>query len=377
MSVDYDLVPTPCYVCDTDRLLQNLAILRQVQEASECTILLALKAFAMVRVFPLLKQTVKGTAASSLNEAKLGCEEFGGSVHLYAPAYVDDQFNELLHYSNHIVFNSLSQWNRYKKDVQTYNKPVKCGLRINPEYSVVKTSKYDPCVKFSRLGVVLSQIQLDEMDGITGFHFHTHCESSAEDFERTLNTIDDKFGHIIPRLDWINFGGGHHITSSDYDTDKLCSLIREFRGRYGIEVFLEPGEAIALNAGVLVAKVLDIIHNEIDIAILDTSATAHMPDVLEMPYRPKVAGGSTESLSPHRYRLAGLTCLAGDVIGDYYFEAPLQIGSKVVFFDMLHYTMVKNTMFNGVGLPSIATWSDEEGLRIVKEFGYNDYKSRL
>ena len=377
MSIDYEQVSTPCYVCDNDRILKNLAILNSVQEASGCTLLLALKAFAMVSVFPLLKRTLKGTAASSLNEAKLGREEFGGMLHVYAPAYSDAHIQKLAQYADYMVFNSCSQWKRYRETVRQVNKKVNCGIRINPEYSVVKTSKYDPCGKFSRLGVVLDQLHADDLDGITGFHFHTHCESSAVDLERTLHIIERKFGTFIRQLRWVNLGGGYQLTRSDYAIDKLSSLVREFSRRYDVEVFMEPGEAVALNAGVLVATVLDIVHNEIDIAILDTSATAHMPDVLEMPYQPDVLDASTQPVHPHHYRLAGLTCLAGDIIGDYYLKDPLHVGSRVVFSDMLHYTMVKNTTFNGIGLPSIAMWSEESGLSIVKEFGYDDYRSRL
>ena len=377
MSIGYGKVTTPCYICDNDRLRENLAILNQIPQKSGCQLLLALKAFAMVNVFPLLKQTLAGTAASSVNEARLGYEEFGGFVHMYAPAYIESQLSQLLGYSDYIIFNSFSQWRRFKDQVVNLPKPVKCGLRINPEYSVVKTEKYDPCARFSRLGIVQNQLQENELDGITGFHFHTHCESSAVDFERSLQIICDKFEQILYQLEWVNLGGGHHITKEGYDVTKLCSLLSKFKNTFNVDVFLEPGEAIALNAGVLVTTVLDIIHNEIDIAILDSSAVAHMPDVLEMPYQPRIIGASKSSVYPHHYQLAGLTCLAGDVIGNYYFEEPLRIGSRVVFLDMLHYTMVKNTTFNGVGLPSIATWSGDQGLSIVKEFGYEDYKSRL
>ena len=377
MSIDYDNVPTPCYVCDCDRLLKNVTVLDQVREKTDCRILLALKAFALARVFPLLRRTFAGTAASSLNEAKLGYEEFGGLVHVCAPAYIETQFKELLRYADYIVFNSFYQLDRYRKLVKATHKPIQCGLRINPECSVVTTEKYDPCARFSRLGVVQSQVQEHNLDGLTGLHFHSLCASSADDLKKTIEAVTDKFGYILDRIEWINLGGGHHITTEDYNRPKLCSLLNEFKSKFNVQLYIEPGEAVALNAGVLVTSVLDIVHNEIEIAILDTSATAHMPDVLEMPYQPGVVGASTTAIYPHRYRLTGLTCLAGDIIGDYYFEYPLRIGSKVVFLDMLHYTMVKNTTFNGIDLPHIATWSDDEGLVIVKEFGYEDYKSRL
>ena len=377
MNIDYEQIPTPYYLCDKDRLVHNLNIINQVQKEAGCDILLALKAFAMFSMFPLMKEILKGTAASSLNEARLGYEKFGGMVHFYAPAFIEHQFDELLEYCDYLVFNSFSQWKSLKPRLANFKKTVECGIRVNPEFSVVKKDIYDPCAKFSRLGVVSKEFQINELEGLTGLHFHTHCANNSCDLERTLGVIEDKFGEAIFRLKWVNFGGGQQITAKDYDLQKLCTIITRFKNKYDVKVFLEPGEAIAFQAGVLVTTVLDVIKNDINIVILDSSGTAHMPDTLEMPYQPEVIGASISKKHDHLYRLTGLTCLAGDVIGDYYFKDPLKKGSKIVFKDMLHYTMVKNTMFNGVELPSIASWSKTEGIKLIKKFGYDDYKNRL
>ncbi|MBI4558775.1 MAG: carboxynorspermidine decarboxylase [Candidatus Hydrogenedentes bacterium] len=371
-------VPTPCYVVDTGRLEKNLGVLSAVQKRAGCKILLALKGFALWRLFPLIHKHLAGACASSLDEARLAREEFGGEVHVYAPAYKETEFDELLRYVDHVNFNSFGQWQRFRPWIQRGERIVECGIRVNPQHSEVKVALYDPCAKHSRLGVTLDQFLGDALDGISGLHFHTLCELNADALERTLAVVESKFGKHFPSLKWVNFGGGHHITRKDYDVDKLCELVTSFRDRYHLEVYLEPGEAIALHAGVLVASVLDIIRNEMDIAILDTSATAHMPDVIEMPYRPEIAGAGKPEELPHTYRLGGLTCLAGDVIGDYSFSEPLKVGDKLVFLDMAHYTMVKNTTFNGVRLPSIAIHHAESGrLDVVREFIYGDYKGRL
>jgi carboxynorspermidine decarboxylase len=377
MSIDLARVPTPCYVCEEDKLRKNLDILAGVQKEAGCKILLALKGFSMFSVFPLIKKVLRGTAASSLNEAKLGREEFGGEVHAYSPAYRDDEFEELLSCADHIIFNSFSQWKKFGPRVKASGKNIECGLRVNPEYSEVKTELYNPCCRHSRLGTTRKEFREGELEGLSGLHFHTLCENNSDALERTLARVEEKFGSFIGKMKWVNFGGGHHITRMNYDVERLVRLIKNFHKKYGVGVYLEPGEAVALNAGVFVASVLDILHNEMDIAILDTSATAHMPDVLEMPYRPVITGAGAANAYPHAYRLAGMSCLAGDVIGDYSFPQPLKPGDKLVFEDMLHYTMVKSTTFNGVGLPSIAVWSEEKGLKVVKTFGYGDYKSRL
>lgn len=373
-----DEVPTPCYVVDEAALESNLAVLDRVQRAAGCKILMALKGFAMFSVFPLIRETLHGVAASSLHEARLGFEEFGKQVHLFAPAYRESEWDELLSYSDHVIFNSFSQWKRFRARVRTAPKTVSCGIRVNPEHSEVSVPIYDPCGPFSRLGVTRANFDADSLEGISGLHFHTLCELNADSLLRTLAAFEEKFGEFIPGMQWVNFGGGHHITRRDYDVDLLVALIRGFRDRYPVEeVYLEPGEAIALHTGVLVTSVLDVVHNGMDIAILDTSAAAHMPDVLEMPYRPAVVGAGTPGEFPHTYRLGGMTCLAGDVIGDYSFPEPLEIGSRVVFLDMAHYTTVKNNTFNGVQLPSIALHTRDGNLRIIRQFGYEDYRNRL
>lgn len=368
---------TPCYIIEEEALLRNLQILDSVQTQAGCKIIMALKGFSMFGVFPVIRQYLGGVAASSLDEARLGFEEFGGEVHVCAPAYAEAEFDELLGYADHVVFNSFSQWKRFKTRVIGSNRKVSCGIRINPEHSEVKAPIYDPCSPFSRLGITRENFEENELDGITGLHFHNLCELNSDSLARTLKVVEDKFGFIFHRLKWINFGGGHHITRKDYDTDLLCSLIKDFKKRYSLEIYLEPGEAIALNAGVLEASVLDIIHNKMDIAILDTSAAAHMPDVLEMPYRPAIRGTGLPGEYMRTYRLGGMTCLAGDIIGDYSFPEPLKAGSRLVFEDMAHYTMVKNNTFNGIRLPSIAIRESSGNIRIIRRFGYEDYKNRL
>lgn len=376
-KIEINRIPTPCYVLDEEALLQNLAILDSVKKNTGCKIIMALKGFAMFSVFPIIRQYLDGVAASSLDEARLGFEKFGGEVHVCAPAYIESEFEELIDYSDHIIFNSFSQWKLYKPIIRRNNKMVACGIRINPEHSEVKVPIYDPCSPFSRLGVSKEYFKEEETDGITGLHFHNLCELNSDSLARTLKAVEDKFGSFFHRIKWINFGGGHHITRKDYDQDLLCSLITDFKKRYSLEVYLEPGEAIALNAGVLETSVLDIIHNKMNIAILDTSAAAHMPDVLEMPYRPVITGAGLPGKYPNTYRLGGMTCLAGDIIGDYSFPEPLKRGSRLVFEDMAHYTMVKNNTFNGVRLPSIAIRKSSDEVVIVRKFGYEDYKNRL
>lgn len=374
---DTKVIQTPCYIIEEDALLRNLKILDSVQKQAGCKIIMALKGFAMFGIFPLIRQYLCGIAASSLDEARLGYEEFGGEVHVCAPAYAETEFDELLGYADHMVFNSFSQWRRFKARVTGSNRKVSCGIRVNPEHSEVKVPIYDPCAPFSRLGTTRENFEENELDGITGLHFHNLCELNSDSLARTLKAVEDKFGSIFHRLKWINFGGGHHITRKDYDTELLRSLMKDFKRRRHLEVYLEPGEAIALDAGVLEASVLDIIHNKMDIAILDTSAAAHMPDVLEMPYRPGIRGAGLPGEYRHTYRLGGMTCLAGDIIGDYSFPEPLKAGSRLVFEDMAHYTMVKNNTFNGIRLPSIAIRESSGNIRIIRRFDYEDYKNRL
>ena len=377
-SFDPCAFPSPCYVCDLGLLRQNLTVLAGVRQRTGCSILLALKGFAMFSTFPLISRYLDGTCASSPHEARLGREEFGGEVHVYAPAYSDKDIDDLLPLVNHFSFNSVKQWQRHRDKILRSGRPIRCGLRINPQYSEVKVELYNPCAPHSRLGATADELSGHDLEGISGLHFHTMCEQNSDTLERTLAEVEKKFSSYFPALQWMNFGGGHHITRADYDVDRLCSIINGFKKRYGLEVYLEPGEAIALNAGMFVATVLDIIAREESIAILDTSAAAHMPDVLEMPYRPEVAGAGQPGEKQYTYQLAGLSCLAGDVIGYYSFDEPLRIGQRLVFFDMLHYTMVKNNTFNGVHLPAIATFDQETGkVEIIKEFGYRDYRDRL
>jgi carboxynorspermidine decarboxylase len=378
MNIDFKACPTPCYVVDENLLENNLKILASVQQRTGCKILLALKGFSMFSVFPLISRYLKGITASSLFEARLGYEKMGKEVHIYAPAYRDDEFEEIMKYCDHIIFNSFSQWNKFRERVKSYkNKEIQCGIRINPEYSEIKTPIYDPCYKYSRLGVTKANFRPSELEGIDGLHFHTMCEQNSDTLERTVKIVDEKFGHYIGKMKWINLGGGHHITRSDYDIETLVWSVMFFKEKYGIDVYLEPGEAVALNTGFLVASVLDIVNNGMQIAILDTSAACHMPDVLEMPYRPQIIGAGMPEEKAFTYRLGGLTCLAGDVIGDYSFDEPLKPGDHLVFTDMAHYTMVKNNMFNGVNLPSIVKYNNKDGLTIVRRFIYEDYLSRL
>lgn len=369
-------IKTPCYLVERQLVEANCRLLAGVQERTGAKILLATKAFSMFSLFPLIRQYLQGTCASGLNEARLGREEFGREVHTFSPAYREEEFPEIARLSDHIVFNSWSQWQKYGSQALAAGK--QCGLRLNPEYSEVEVALYDPCAPGSRMGIRAADLVGKDLSGITGLHFHVMCEQGADTLERVLEHVEEKFGHLLPRMEWLNFGGGHHISKPGYDVDLLCRLIEKFRDKYSLQIFLEPGEAIALNTGFLIASVLDLVENGMEIAILDTSAEAHMPDVLAMPYRPQVIGAGEPGEFAHTYRLAGNTCLAGDVVGDYSFPAPLKPGDRLVFTDMAHYTMVKNTTFNGINLPSIAIYDSEKNtVEVVREFGYQDFKSRL
>lgn len=377
MEIDFSTLPSPCYVVDERLLKKNLEILQTVQQRTGCRILLALKGFSMYSVFHLAGKYLAGITASSLFEARLGYEEMGKEVHIYAPAYNEKEFDTLTGICDHIVFNSFQQWRKFKDKVKNAPKKIECGIRINPEYSEIETPIYNPCYQFSRLGVTLSNFKPEELDGIDGLHFHTMCEQNADTLARTIKVVDEKFGKYIKNMKWLNFGGGHHITRPDYDIETLIRSILFIKDKYGIDVYLEPGEAVALNTGFLVSTVMDIVDNGMQIAILDTSAACHMPDVLEMPYRPDIIGAGTPNEHAYTYRLGGPTCLAGDIIGDYSFKQPLKPGDRLVFCDMAHYTMVKNNTFNGVNLPSIVLHSEAEGSKVIKQFGYQDFKSRL
>ncbi|MGV1097988.1 carboxynorspermidine decarboxylase [Thiovibrio sp. JS02] len=380
INIDFDIsgVPTPSYVCDRASLARNLAILAGVQRRTGGRILLALKGFAMFSLFDQIREVLHGASASSLSEARLAAEEFGREVHVYAPAYADEEFAEILGCADHLVFNSFNQWRHFREQVAAAGKKISCGIRVNPQYSEVDVDLYNPCGRYSRLGVVREQFRPELLAGIEGLHFHALCEQDSDALEHTVQAFEKRFGEFIPGLKWVNFGGGHHITREGYDLDRLCATISRIQDKYGVQVYLEPGEAVGLNIGVLVTRVLDIVRNEVDIAILDISATAHMPDVLEMPYRPVLFGAGEPGEFPHTYKLGGLSCLAGDVIGDFSFPEPLKIGQRLVFGDMAHYTMVKTTTFNGVRLPSIVVCDSRTGnFQVVREFGYPDYRSRL
>ncbi|WP_053228313.1 carboxynorspermidine decarboxylase [Spirochaeta cellobiosiphila] len=378
--IDFPLntVPSPCFVIDQARLRQNLELLKRVQEESGAKILLAQKGFAMWSLYPMLREYLAGVCASGLHEALLGRQEFNKEVHTYAPAYSDEDFKEILGLSNHIVFNTPGQYQYFKPVIEKNDFRGSIGLRINPEYSTGEVPIYDPCGPHSRLGTTLSQLEGTDIEGIEGLHFHTLCEQNVDALEETLKVVEANFGSYLKEMKWVNFGGGHHITRADYKVDKLIQLIKDFRNRYGVDIYLEPGEAVALNTGILVTSVLDVMNNGMDIAILDTSATTHMPDVLEMPYRPDIWDSGEPGQKSYTYRLGGQSCLAGDVIGDYSFDQPLRRGDRIVFTDMGHYSMVKTTTFNGVKLPSIGVYKPEnKEFTLIKKFGYQDFKGRL
>jgi len=358
-NFDKARVPSPCYVVDEVKIEENLKILQRVQQESGAKILLALKAFSMFSLAPLISRYLS----------------------TYSAAFKPNDFDEILGLSDHLVFNSFNQWKTYKEKclMAAEQRPkLSFGLRINPEHSEGSTAIYDPCAPCSRMGIPIKNFNGENLDGISGLHFHTLCEQDFAPLERTLNTVEEKFGHILPAMRWINFGGGHHITRENYQVDALIERIKKFQNKYHVQVYLEPGEAIALDSGIFVCEVLDTINNGMDLAILDASATCHMPDVLEMPYRPLISGAGEPGAQANTYRLGGPSCLAGDVIGDYSFNQPLKIGDRLQFEDMAIYTMVKNTTFNGINLPSIAIWnSKSDKLNIVREFGHQDFKQRL
>jgi carboxynorspermidine decarboxylase len=380
-KVDLTKVPSPCHVLHRGLLEQNLSILRTVMDRSGAKVLLALKGFAQFSEAKLISKYLAGTTASGIHEALLGREEFGGEVHAYSPAFKDEEFADLLRVADHISFNSPTQWRRHKAAAQAAGRKLSFGLRVNPEHAEVDVELYNPCAAGSRLGTLRSEIKsAADLDGLEGLHFHTMCQQGSDVLERTVAAFEAKFGEFIPRMKWVNFGGGHHITREGYDLERLIRVITGFRQRWGqhIQVYLEPGEAIGIGTGVLVGTVLDIVHNGVDIAIIDVSATCHMPDTLEMPYRADIMDADLPGKLPHTYRLGSVTCLAGDVIGDYSFPTPLRIGQRLVFMDMSHYTFVKNTTFNGVPLPAIASFDPASGqTQVVRRFGYADYKNRL
>ena len=383
--LDTRRLPSPCFVVDEVAIEENLRVLERVQQGSGAKILLALKAFSMWSLAPLVARYLAGTCARGAHEARLGREAFGGEVHTFCAAFSEPDLKEVLRLSDHVVFNSPSQWQRFRPlalEAAAARPSLRFGLRVNPEHSEGQVPMYDPCAPGSRLGTPRCAIAAADLEGLTGLHFHTLCEQDLPPLVRTLAAFEEKFGDLLAGMQWVNFGGGHHITRPGYQVEELVRVMRNFAARHHVQVYLEPGEAIAYHAGVLVAEVLDVMHNGMPIAILDTSATCHMPDVLEMPYRPAIQGagepGAQAHAYPHTYRLGGQSCLAGDVIGDYYFAQPLAVGQRLVFEDMAYYSMVKTTTFNGVRLPSIAIWNSASGaLRVVREFGFEDFKGRL
>ncbi len=371
--------PSPIFLMHEARLRHNLERMKKVQEEAGIKIVLALKGFSMYSTFPLVKQYLAGSTASSLHEARLGFEEFGGETHVYSPAYREDEFDELLTYAGHYSFNSLSQYLKFKDKLFAARPDAKAGIRINPEYSTVSVDLYNPCIPGSRLGIRAEDLPETLPEGISFLHSHNLCESDSFALEQTLENIERLFGRFLPHIKLLNLGGGHLMTRDDYDVDHLIRTLRNFKAKYPhLELMLEPGSAVAWQTGYLVSTVLDIVNSKgIQVAILDCSVSAHMPDVIEMPYKPKIHGATDPMPGKPTYRFGGQTCLAGDFVGDYSFEKPLQPGDKIVFDDMMHYTMVKTTTFNGINLPHIGIWKENDSYEHVKSFGYHDFKSRL
>lgn len=369
-------IKTPCYIIDEGKLINNLEILKGVQNRTDCKILLAQKAFSCYHLYPLISEYLSGTACSGLFEAKLGFEEMHKENHVFSAGYRESEIDEIISYCDDIIFNSFGQLDKYRNKVLGAGKKI--GLRINPEYSTQEGHEiYDPCSPKSRLGITNRNFDRSNLQGVTGLHFHTLCEQNSDDLEKTLDVVEKNFGDVLKNMQWINFGGGHHITREDYDIPRLERCIRRMQEKYNLQIYLEPGEAVALNAGYLVTEVIDIISNDMPIAILDCSAACHMPDVLEMPYRPPLRDSGLLNEKEYSYRLGSQTCLSGDAIGEYSFDKPLEIGDKLVFEDMAIYSMVKNNTFNGMPLPDILLYKKNGSFEVLKQFGYSDFKSRL
>jgi len=378
MAIDFSQIPSPCYVLEEKLLLKNLELINRVQTQSGAEIILALKGFSMYKMFPMVKKYLSGATASSLNEARLIFEEMDCLAHSYAPAYKPEEFEELMGYSSHITFNSLNQFQQFKNQVDGFERKISMGLRINPQYAEVSTDMYNPCVVGSRLGITRDALGDTLPEGIEGLHSHTMCENDSYVLERTLVHIEEKFGDLLHQIKWLNLGGGHLMTKEGYDHAHLIATIKRVKATYNIDIILEPGSAIAWQTGYLRSRVLDIVDAQgVDVAILDISFAAHMPDTLEMPYKPKVWGATDAIQGKPTYRLGGMTCLAGDYMSEYSFEKPLEIGDTVIFDDMIHYTMVKTTTFNGVGLPSIGIWHEDDTFELVKSFGFESFKEKI
>lgn len=379
MPLDYTKIPSPAFVLDEKLLRRNLELIDRVQNEAEIEIILAFKGFAMWSAFPMVREYLCGATASSLNEARLCYEEMRTRAHVYSPVYFEDEFLELMGYSSHIVFNSINQFNKFYPETKKANHPISCGIRVNPEYSDVETDLYNPSAAGSRLGIGSEEFPDKLPEGIEGIHFHVLCESDSYSLEKVLQNMETKFGKYLHQVKWVNMGGGHLMTREGYNHDHLIQLLQKFKKKYNVKVILEPGSAIAWDTGVLVSKVMDIVeHKGIKTAILDVSFTAHMPDTLEMPYRPRIVGAKNPGEnSRFLYRLGGVSCLAGDFMEAYDFGHELQIGEQIIFLDMIHYTMVKTTMFNGVNHPTIAIWRENDELNIKRQFQYEDFKGRL
>lgn len=377
--MNYSQVPSPCFVLEEKLLRKNLEVIKEVQQKAGIDIILAFKGFAMWSTFPLVREYLNGATASSLFEARLCFEEMKTLAHVYAPVYFEEEFDELLSYSGHIVFNSFAQFNKYYEKTKNADHPISCGIRVNPEYSDVGTDLYNPSADGSRLGVGSDEFPNELPSGIEGIHFHVLCESNSYSLEKVLENLETKFGRYLHQIKWVNMGGGHLMTKKGYDHKHLIQLLQNFKKKYNVKVILEPGSAIAWDTGVLISKVIDIVkHKGVKTAILDVSFTAHMPDTLEMPYRPRIIGAKEPDInSQHLYRLGGVSCLAGDFMEVYDFNKELIVGDRIIFEDMIHYTMVKTTMFNGVNHPSIAIWKENDELKIIRKFNYLDFKSRL
>lgn len=377
--VDYSKVPSPCYVVDEVKLRANLELIRSVKDRAGVEIILAFKAFALWKLFGIVREYIPYSTASSLSEARLAFEEMGALAHTYSPAYTEKEFPVIAECSSHISFNSLSQFNRFYPYLQKMDRKVSCGLRINPEFSLVETDLYNPCAPGSRLGVVADLLEDGLPDGVEGLHCHTLCESSADDLELMLNAIEKGFAQFLPKVKWLNLGGGHLMTREGYDVEKLISLLKNFKAKYpNLEIILEPGSAFAWRTGELVSSVVDVVENHgVKTAILDVSFACHMPDCLEMPYKPAIVGATDEVVGKPTYRMGGNSCLSGDFYGSWSFDKELSVGDKVVFEDMIHYTTVKTTMFNGISHPSIALWTKDGNLEMLREYGYEDYRSRM
>ena len=376
--VDYNQFPSPCYVMEEDLLRRNLSLIRSVADRAGVEIILAFKAFALWRTFPIFREYIHATTASSPYEARLALEEFGSKAHTYSPAYTEADFPEILRCSSHITFNSLSQYRRFWPQVQAHGQ-ISCGLRINPEYSEVETELYNPCASGTRFGVMAEQLPVQLPEGIEGFHCHCHCESSSYELERSLAHIEGKFSPWFSQIRWLNLGGGHLMTRKDYDVEHLIGLLRGLKSRYPhLQIILEPGSAFAWQTGALAAEVVDIVENRgIRTAILNVSFTCHMPDCLEMPYQPAVRGARTDADGPYVYRLGGNSCLSGDYIGFWSFDHELQVGERILLEDMIHYTTVKTTMFNGIPHPAIGLWTKDGRAQVLRQFSYEDYRDRM